>query len=131
VKTAPIFTSWLVNCHSLDQAEALRSRLSKDIRLDAVVEDVIRSYQGGVEHRQIKTHRLGDYFAEIRLLSSPGSGPTALRLVFQRLPRAGRYWKDLMVNIIQALASAPETVSVTLDYKVDKAPLETAQAADD
>src|SRR6266481_8969507 len=127
MRTAQIFTSWLVNCLSPEAAQALWRRLSKDIHLDAVVQDLVRSREDGAERRQVKAHRLGDYFADIRVLPLPGNGTTAFRLVFQRLPNAGRFWKDLMVNIIEVLQSAPETSSITLDYKGDKAPLEAAE----
>src|SRR5262249_34986333 len=70
---------------------------------------------------QNETHRLGDYFAAIRLLPVE-QDPSAFHLLFHRLPSAGRYWKDLMVNILQEIEKAPEQPSITLGYKGDNEP---------
>ena len=121
----PLYTSWLVQCGSPEASQALQRRLSGLVRLDALMEDKVRTYQGGVEKCQVQQHRLGDYFADIRLLPAPGKA-SAFRLVFQRLPQAGRFWKDLMVNIIQETQSSPEATAITLDYKGNQEPLDAA-----
>ncbi len=69
-----------------------------------------------MDNRQIVRHRLGDYFAAIRLLPVAGDA-ASLRLVFERRPDAGRFWKDLMVNILQQAEKAAETTAIALDYK--------------
>jgi hypothetical protein len=90
------------------------------------MEDKVRTYERGMEKCQVQQHRLGDYFADIRLLPAPGNA-SAFRLVFQRLPHAGRFWKDLMVDIIQETQSSPEATAITLDYKGNQEPLDAAE----
>jgi hypothetical protein len=128
MQSPPLFTSWLVQCRSPEAAQSLQRRLSGQVRLDAVLEDPVRTYPSGVEQSQVQRHRLGDYFAAIRLLPAPGQLPSAFRLVFHRLPDAARFWKDLMVNILQATQNSPETAAITLDYKGDEEPHEAAEA---
>lgn len=70
-----------------------------------------------VEQTQSVRHRLGDYFAEIPMLPDAQANSTSFRLVFHRRPEAGRFWKDLMVSILQEIDSAPQKASVELDSK--------------
>jgi hypothetical protein len=129
MKSPPLFTSWLVQCRSPEASQALQRQLSGRVRLDAVVEDRVRTYRGGTEKLQVEQHRLGNYFASIRLLPASGPVVAAFRLVFHRLPTAGRFWKDLMVNIVQETQNSPETAAITLDYNGNEEPLETAPSS--
>jgi hypothetical protein len=123
---APLYTSWLIRCRDANAAAQLGHRLTEQVALDRVSEDVARTAPGGVENRQVVPHRLGDYFAAIRLL--PVAGDTASwRLVFERRPDAGRFWKDLMVNIVRQAEKAAETTAIALDYKGDNPPAELAR----
>jgi hypothetical protein len=119
-----LYTSWMVTCPSPESARALQLWLSEHIDADRVIVSTTRTWPGGVEHVQTVPHRLGDYFAAIRLL--PAGDPTSFRLVFQRLPSAGRYWKDLMVKILEETKEAPEQAEITLDYKGDEDPVATS-----
>jgi hypothetical protein len=122
MRSAPLFTSWLVQTRSPEESRALQRRLSEQIRLDTLVEDLVRTYPNGVEQRESRDHRLGDYFAEIRLLPADGPSASTFRMLFHRIPEAGRFWKDLMVNFVQQTEKAPETSAVSLDYKGDQDP---------
>ncbi len=64
---------------------------------------VVRTMPGGVEHEESISHRLGDFFAAIRLLPDAEADPASFRIAFQRRLNAGRFWKDLMVNLLQEL----------------------------
>src|SRR5205807_3000417 len=97
--------------------QALQQWLSSRIDLDRVLTDTARVTPNGVEQVQTVRHRLGDYFAAIRMLPDSQANPAAFRLVFQRRPEAGRFWKDLMVNILQEVETAPQKVSIALDSK--------------
>src|SRR5438067_9440572 len=94
----PTYTSWKITCPSSEEARALQQWLSSRIDLDRVLTDTVRVTPNGVEQVQAVRHRLGDYFAAIRVLPDAQADPAAFRLVFQRRPDAGRFWKDLMVN---------------------------------
>ncbi len=102
-------------------------RLTEQVDPHRVIEDVVRTSPGGVDQRQVVRHRLGDYFAAIRLLPVDGDA-AAWRLVFARRPDAGRFWKDLMVNIVQQVEKEEETTAVGLAYKGDEPPAEAARA---
>jgi hypothetical protein len=119
MRKAPIFTSWSLTCPSPDRAQAVRNWLGDRIRLDRVVTDSVRTFPKGEPHSQEEHHRLGAYFAAIECLPDNGA---SFRLVFQRRPEATRFWKDLMVNILQEIDSVQEGVSVSLDYKGDEHP---------
>src|SRR4051794_41115013 len=112
MRPSPTYTSWKITCRSSEEAQALRQWLSSRIDLDRVLIDTVRVTPDGVEQVQTVRHRLGDYFAAIRLLPDARSDPASFRLVFQRRPEAGRFWKDLMVNILQTLDAAPQKASI-------------------
>ncbi|HEV2949983.1 MAG TPA: hypothetical protein VGX70_21580 [Gemmataceae bacterium] len=119
----PTYSSWKITCHSSDEAQALQQWLSSRIKLDRVLTDTVRVIPNGVEQAQTVPHRLGDYFASIRMLPDSQDNPASFRLVFHRRPEAGRFWKDLMVNILQETETGPQKVSVELDSKGEKEPV--------
>ncbi len=113
---APLYTTWLIHCRDAAAAAQLGCRLTERVNLDRVVEDVVRTVPGGVEHCQVVPHRLGDYFAAIQLLPVVGDA-AAWQLMFARRLDAGRYWKDLMVNVVQEVERTAEATAVRLAYK--------------
>ena len=115
-----LYTSWLIACHSPEECQALQRWLASRIDLNRVLTDTIRTVPNGAEKAQTVPHRLGDYFADIRML--PARHPGAFRLLFHRLARADRFWKDLMVNILQEIEPTAEKASITLEYKGDTDP---------
>ena len=125
MRQPPTYTSWKITCKSSEEAQALQRWLSSHIDLDRVLTDTVRINPNGVEQVKIVQHRLGDYFAAIRVLPDSQANPASLRLVFQRRPQAGRFWKDLMVNILQEIEAAPQRVSIGLDSKDDMEPIST------
>jgi hypothetical protein len=112
----PLYTSWLIRWRDANAAAQLGRRLTEQIALDRVIEDVVRTATGGLENRQVVPHRLCDYFTAIRLLPV-AEDATALRLVFEHRPNAGRFWKDLMVNILQETEKEEETTAIVRDHK--------------
>ena len=88
--------------------------------MDRVLTDTVRVIPNGVEQVQTVPHRLGDYFASIRML--PDSQVT-FRLIFQRRPEADRFWKDLMVNILQEIEATPQKATIELDSKGENEPV--------
>src|SRR5258707_11527385 len=101
MRQPPTYTAWKITCDSPEEAQALQQRLSSRIELDRVLTDTVRVTPNGVEQVQTVRHRLGDYFAAIRVLPDSQANPASFRLAFQRRPKAGRFSKDLMVNILQ------------------------------
>ena len=123
MRQPPTYTSWKITCHSPEEAQALQQWLSSRIKLDRVLTDTIRAVPNGVEQVQTVRHRLGDYFAAIRMLPDSQANPASFRLVFHRRPGAGRFWKDLMVNILQEVDATPQKASVVLDSKGETEPI--------
>jgi hypothetical protein len=72
--------------------------------------------------RQVR-HRLGDYFADIRLRQDSQAHPASFRLVFHRRPEAGRFCKDLMANILQEIETTPQKAAIDLDSKGETEPI--------
>src|SRR5262249_49322602 len=91
----PNHTIWKVTCHSSEQAQALQTWLSSRIDLDRVLADTARVTPNGVTQVQTVPHRLGDYFAAIRILPDSRADSTSFLLEFHKRPEAGRFWKDL------------------------------------
>jgi hypothetical protein len=106
-------TTWKVTCRSAQDARELQDWVSNRVKLDRVLTDTIRTTSNGVEQTEDVHHRLGDYFADIRVLSD--ADVLAFRLAFERKPDAARYWKDLMVSIIQEIKGNPQAVEITVD----------------
>src|SRR6266542_5026607 len=123
MRQPPTCTAWKITCHSSEEAQALQQWLSSRIDLDRVLTDTVRVTPNGVEQVQTVRHRLGDYFAAIRTLPDSQANPASFRLVFHRRPEAGRFWKDLMVNILQEIETTPQKASIALDWKGEMEPI--------
>ena len=123
MRKPPTYTSWKITCRSSEEAQALQHWLSSRIDLDRVLSDTVCVTPNGVEQAQTVRHRLGDYFAGIRMLPDSQANPASFRLVFHRRPQASRFWKDLMVNIVQEIETTPQKASIVLDSKGAKEPI--------
>ena len=122
----PTYTTWRITCRSPEQAVALQQWLSSRIELNRVLTDTVRVTPNGVEQVQSVDHRLGDYFADIRIMANPQANPASFRLVFQRRPEASRFWKDLMVNVLQEIETGPQKVTIEQESKGEAEPGLTA-----
>ncbi len=130
MRQPPAYTSWRITCHSPEEAQSLHEWLSSRIDLDRILTDTVRVAPNGMEQVQTARHRLGDYFESIRLLPDSQANPLSFRLVFQRRSAAGRFWKDLMVNILQELETAPQNASIGLDSKGEIDPIARTATAE-
>jgi hypothetical protein len=117
-------TAWKITCQTPDDSRTLQEWLSSRVDLDRTLTDSVRTCPNGVEQVETFRHRLGDYFADIRVLPDRSGHAESFGLVFDRHPTAGRFWKDLMVNLLQEIETNPRTATVAkdrLDYsKGDK-----------
>jgi hypothetical protein len=116
----PIFTSWLIRCSDEAEAQRLQRWLLDRLDPDKVFDSVRRAWPNGVESKQVESHRLGDYFESVRLLPGSPESSSTFRLLFHRRADAGRFWKDLMVQILRSLREASTDATTTLDYKGDE-----------
>lgn len=67
-------------------------------------------------------YRLGDYFSQIRFLEDSRDYPGCMRLLFQRSPTSGRYWKDLMVHLLERIKKAGGDVVISLAFQGQEFP---------
>jgi hypothetical protein len=118
----PLYMLWAVHCPSPEVSRELRQALPEQINADATFLDEVRAHPEGQEVCSVQPHRLGDYFASVRILPGRPESTSSFRILFERRPDAGRYWKDLMARILQQVrAAAPETTT-TLEYRGDEEP---------
>ncbi|MCI0641479.1 MAG: hypothetical protein L0Y72_17250 [Gemmataceae bacterium] len=117
------YTTWKITCRSAEDARALEHWISSRIDLERVWTESVRVSPNGVVETENVRHRLGDYFADIRILAESPVNPTSFLLMFHRLPDAGRFWKDLMVNILQEIEARPERAAIAMDSKGEMEPL--------
>ena len=117
MRQAPTYTAWNITCHSAEEAQTLRQWLVSRIDLERIVTDSVRAAPAGVDQVQTMDHRLGDYFAAIRTMPDLEANPASFRLLFHRRPDARRFWKDLMVNILQEMETTPQTPSIAMASK--------------
>lgn len=117
MRQPPTCTTWKITCRSADEAQALQQWLASRIDLERVVTDTVRSMPNGIEQAQSVPHRLGDYFADIGIQPDSSVNSASFYLIFHRRPGAGRFWKDLMVNIVQEIETHPGKASIELESK--------------
>src|SRR5437016_1015159 len=123
MRNDPLFFSWLVRCGSDEDARRARQAVEASPVSQLTFEDTVRAFPGGVEVRQANRHLVGDYFASVDVL--PGESASSFRLVFQRKPAAGRYWKDVMMKVLRMVQDGPSKAGIALDYRGDERPSET------
>jgi hypothetical protein len=118
----PLFLSWSVRCPSPEVATRLQQQLRTEIAPEAVFEDVVRPAAAGAATASAQRHRLSDYFEAVHLLPGRPDMPDSFRVLFHRRPDAGRYWKDLMVRVLQAIRQGAEGTVTVLDFQGDEQP---------
>jgi hypothetical protein len=113
----PLFLLWSINCPSPEDCLRLQQWLAEKITSEAVFVDEVRAFPGGTEIRRQEPHRLGDYFESVRVLPSADRTPMSFRLLFHRRATAQRFWKDLMVRILQMVREEAAQTTTTLEYQ--------------
>jgi hypothetical protein len=116
----PIYLVWHIQGTTSEGRERIKQTLQDTGSLDYIEEDV---RQGGGTS-EVMRHRLGDYFAKIRLLGDSRDYSGCLRLLLQRSPAAGRYWKDLMAHLLERIRRAAGDVVINLAFQGDEFPIE-------
>ena len=123
MRQPPTYISWKISCRSCAETQSLQQWLAGRIDMDRVITDTVRAAPEGVEQIQIIGHRLGDYFADIRMLPDSEENHASFRLVFHRRTGAERFWKDLMVNILEEIEATTHKASIELDSKGETEPI--------
>jgi hypothetical protein len=118
----PLFLLWTVHCPSAEDCSSLQQWLLQEIAPETILVNEVRATPVGIETRRREPHRLGDYFDSVQVLPSPERAPASFRLLFRRRPAAPRFWKDLMVRILQKLRDEAAQTTTTLEYRGDQEP---------
>lgn len=116
----PLEIAWDIQCSSPSAATEVQSLLEREADLGRMKRV---TWTGGGAARD-ESYRLGDYFRTIRVEPSGGTTAQGLRLVFERLPEAGRYWRDLMVGFLQSVRVLDEKATITMAYRHEEAPVQ-------
>lgn len=103
----------VITCESPERVRAVEQYAREKLVLDNDYIDIARSFPSGTERRIERHYRLGDIFSDVQLVSNPANDATSFSLVFRLRPDADRYWKDLLVNILQSISHAGSGVSIT------------------
>ena len=112
MRKLPTYITWKIASRSSEESHALQHWLCNRIDLNRVLADSVRITANGDEQVRSVQHRLGDYFVDIRILPDCSGNMAAFDVVFHRKPEAGRFWKDLMVNILQEIETTPQQPSI-------------------
>jgi hypothetical protein len=117
----PLLLVWAVHFASPQDASPAQRLIHTLGHPDHIFPDVIT----GSGTSKVVHHRAGDYFQEIRLMPTNEDDASTFRLVFRRLPGSGRYWKDLMMAVLDAVRKVGGGASIALAYRGDdsRAPL--------
>jgi hypothetical protein len=59
---------------------------------------------GGVERREVRAFRLGDYFDKIDLLPNESDSSASLSLIFHIREGVTSFWKDMVVSLLQEIS---------------------------
>ena len=119
----PTYYTWKIDCCSPVEAQTLHRWLSSRIDLDRIWTDSVHVYPHGVEEVTTVPHRFGDYFEAIDMLQNSEADPASFRIVFQKWLNAGRFWKDLRVNILREIETTYPNASIRLESKGEREPV--------
>lgn len=118
----PLFLLWSIRCSSPEDCRRLQRWLPNEINLETVFVDDVRAFPSGIETRSREPHRLGDYFESVQVFPPSERTSTSFRLLFRRRPVAQRFWKDLMVRVLQKVREEAAEITTTLEYRGDEEP---------
>lgn len=112
----PLVITWLLKCDP-NRLIHIEGMLRTEIRLDATVVDTVSAFPEGRQVNESISHRVGDYFRDIQIGSEQNNGAAVLRLTFHRQPEAGRFWKDVMMQILNSARRNGAQVELAHDVK--------------
>lgn len=96
-----------------DSADALRLAIDLARRITTpemeFVWQVI-TYPGGVEHRETRAYRIGDYFSEIIIIP----GTDSFSIVFHVREGVTSFWKDMLVAVLQKIGKQVSGVKTSI-----------------
>lgn len=103
----------LVRSESPEELRAAERVAAEKSSLDRVITDVVHRFPRGVEQREEVKYRLGDYFDGIQVLRAPANAKS-FKIVFRVRQDAGRFWRDLMVDVLRSIRSSSSNISTSV-----------------
>ncbi len=116
----PLYLAWDVLCSSEGDARRVADVLQREARPDSVLVDIAATGDPALALDRITSYRVGEFFREVIVFPALDGDLSKLRVVFSRLPSAGRFWKDAMTRLLQAARETTDGVSVRLAYRGDE-----------
>jgi hypothetical protein len=104
-----------VRCNSAETLRQAMELARTCIHPDNEIVKTFRTFPAGVERREVRAFRLGDYFDGIQLIREESDGPLSFRLIF-RVSQSVRdnYWKDLLVAVLRSVSDGLPGVSTSI-----------------
>lgn len=103
----------LVRSESPEGLLAAERVASEKASLDTVITDVVHRFPNGVEQQEEVKYRLGDYFDGIQVIHAPAN-TKSFKIVFQVRQGAGRFWRDLMADVLRSIRSSSANISTSI-----------------
>lgn len=95
--------TFLVSSGSAEKLRAVKAVATEKSSLDRVHTDIAKA----ADTLFVEAHKLRDYFNSISLAEQD---QTSFRLIFKPRHDAGRFWKDLIVEILTALRNSGASI---------------------
>lgn len=109
---ADVLITCAIRCDSAESLRTATEFAQHRVRPDEEITRTHVTFPGGVERREVRAFRLGDYFDTIELLS--GSSGESFTLTFHVNPGAGADWKYLIVSVLRELNESARGVSASV-----------------
>jgi hypothetical protein len=100
-----------------ESAETLRTAIElaeRVIHPNTEIVKTILTLPGGVEKREKRAFRLGDYFNEIELLPNEADAPPSFVLVFHIREGVTSFWKDLLMTVLHEISENVSGVKTSI-----------------
>lgn len=113
MRSDPYFIVWKIEADSAELLRQACDAVNSAIDVGGIAYTV---YAGNSSQRE--EHSFASYFERVCIIPGTNGDKNSQRLFIQRKSDSGRFWKDVMVSLLNN-ARRGEEVHVNLDYRVD------------
>jgi hypothetical protein len=105
--------AWLVKCDAPEELHKAEETARHEASLNRTVVSNVTGRSGGAETNYTISHVLSDYFSDMKVEhASMLDDSNAFRIFFYPAMNADRFWKDLMIGILQSIEKSASGVSI-------------------
>lgn len=100
-----------------DSTETLRKATAIAREMTRLDEEITRTFitsPGGIERREVRAFRLGDYFDRIELLPSESDNSASFTLTFRIRHGVDSSWKALLVAVLRTISESVPGISASI-----------------